>query len=118
MIEGNLQSVEVDGRWCHVCLGTDHNSGSVEKVRLVRTELGEQSNLLRFRADAVPWSEVEHDQQHSSALHVPQELMTEAFAFGCPLDETRDICDDHLEILVSSSSIRTTPRFGSNVVNG
>ena len=58
--------------------------------------------------------EVDHHAQHAGTLDVLQELVTEALALAGALDQAGDVGDDEL----GDSSMRTTPRFGSSVVNG
>ena len=58
--------------------------------------------------------EVEQQHEHPGPLDVAQELVAEAPALAGALDEAGEVGDDELV----SSSRRTTPRFGSSVVNG
>ena len=81
---------------------------------MVALELVEEHPLLLRRRELGERRQVEEQHQHPGPLDVAEELVAEAPALGGALDQPGRSATTNS---VSSSS-RTTPRFGSSVVNG
>ena len=66
----------------------------------VGLQLVQQHALLLVRIDAVDRRQVDHHAQHSRTFDVPQEAMAEALAFAGALDETRNVGNHVLGVVV------------------
>ncbi len=84
----------------------DDDAGPLEQVGLVAAELVEQHPLLLRRRAALGRREVDEHDEHSRALDVAQEAMTEPPALARALDQAGDVRDDHLEVVVERARRR------------
>ena len=82
-------------------LAADDQSMPLEQVGLVPPELLEQHALLLSRRLAVDRREVEEDHEHPAALDVAQELVAEPSTLGRTLDQTGDVGQDELVLVVA-----------------
>ena len=94
-------------------LRDDERNRSLRERRVVQSKLLGDSLPLVGR---LARSAVDDSHQDPGALHVAQELVTQALSLVSALDESRHV-GDHRDPLPSGSSA-ITPRFGLIVVNG
>ena len=100
-----------------VLLAPHDQAGAFQQLGLVVAQLAEQDPQLVGRAVHGLRVEVEQDDQDPGPLDVAQEAVAEALALGRALDQPGDVGHDELGA-VAVPPTRTTPRWGSRVVNG
>ena len=91
--------------------------GRVEQIGLVALELVRAAPAPARPAAGAPdvcHARSSEHAQHAGALDVAQELVAESPSLARTFDEAGHVGDDVLH----RRPIRTTPRFGSSVVNG
>ena len=92
----------------------DDEPRPLEQLGPVAAELVEQDPLLLLGRALVDRREVEQHHEHAGPLDVAEELVAEPAALGRALDEARGC----RRARTRGRWKRTTPRFGSSVVNG
>ena len=90
-----------------VGLRAEHDPGPFEQLGLVLAELLQEHPLLLVGVDAmlsvdVLAGEVEHQAQDPRPLDVAEELVTEPLALAGALDETGNVGDDELGIVIET----------------
>ena len=100
--DGEL-GVGVGGSGPDVGLRPHHEPGSVEELRAVSAQLGQEDPLLGRRREAIGGGEVEQDHQGPGPLDVAEETVTEAASLRRPLHQARDVGHDELRLVTGST---------------
>lgn len=76
----------------------------------------QQDAFLFIRPDAVDGSQVEHETQHASTLHMPEETVTKPSTFGGALNQAGDIGDRERGVVVKADHTEVRFQSGEGIV--